>query len=317
MQAPTWLPYRLRSRWDQMRIDRALRGLERTAPLSASAAADADAEIYMLLCRRDVRLGVLALKSLLRFREARFAVTLTDDGTVGAARRQWIDRHVENSRWLPRFGEQPALQDAFQVRPHLHALYGSRFHMICKLLYPVVLPRCDRVLLLDSDTAFFRRPETVLDWACGRAPYAYYLHDVPEKEKTVPERVKETLRGIAERARPDGYRWSLDFYFFNAGLLLFRPADYDLDIAEAYLAWRSEAPERLFQGMQAIWFGDWTREQTCHLLTFATMAYPVRPLGEEYHLGACTETVFNHFMRDYVVQSHTLRRLQRLIEELE
>ena len=83
-QAPTWLPYRLRNAIDQARINAALKIVDRTRPYPAVDHADADAQISMLMCKRDLRLGVVALKSLLRFDDVRLAASFINDGTITA-----------------------------------------------------------------------------------------------------------------------------------------------------------------------------------------------------------------------------------------
>ena len=51
---------------DQTRILTAARPLHQTRPYPAAGLKQADAEVHMLLCRRDLKIGVLAIKSLLR-----------------------------------------------------------------------------------------------------------------------------------------------------------------------------------------------------------------------------------------------------------
>ncbi len=310
------MPYRLRSMWDQLRIHRALRELEHTAPLPAASGEEADAEVHVLVCRRDAWLTVLALKSLLRFEGVRLAVTLTDDGSLGRTQRDRLSRHIPGCRWLPRYCDQPALAEALRTRPRLERLYGSEFHMIAKLLHPVLLSRCSRVIQLDADTAFFREPEQLFGWARGEEPAAYYLHDVPEKEATVPPEVRLALGEVAGAMPAGSGGWSLAYCYFNAGLLLFRPEQCQLDRAEAFLRWRRERGGALREGLPAIWFGDWTREQTSYLAMFAGMTPPARPLDACYRLAGEPFGVFNHFMRDYLVLPATLRRLEELVAEL-
>ncbi len=302
--------------WDQLRVQRALRGLEDTAPLPAASGGEADAEVHVLVCRRDAWLTVLALKSLLRFEGVRLAVSLTDDGSLSRDQRERIERHVPGCRWLPRYCSEESLAEALRTRPQLHSLYGSEFHMIAKLLHPVLLSRCPRVIQLDADTAFFREPEQLLGWACGEEPAACYLHDVPEKEATVPPEVRAALGEVAAAMPAGSGGWSLDYCYFNAGLLLYRPEQCQLDRAEAFLRWRREQGNRWREGLGAIWFGDWTQEQTSYLAMFAGMSPAARPLDGCYRLAGEPFGVFNHFMRDYLVLPATLWRLEELVAEL-
>jgi len=100
-QAPNWVPYRIRARWDQWRIDRAVSGLADTRPTPAIDPDAADAELFLQVCRRDLRITPVAVKALLRF-GPRLAVTFMDDGTLAEADREWVNTHVPNARWLAR-----------------------------------------------------------------------------------------------------------------------------------------------------------------------------------------------------------------------
>jgi hypothetical protein len=314
--APHWLPWRWRNRWDQYRVDSAIRDLDRTPPMPAAAPAAAQADVQMLVCRRDLRMSVLALKSLMRFAPGQLAVTLTTDGSLSTADQAWADRHVPGCRWLPRHLPEQTLAPVLEGRPHLRALYGSPFQLVCKLVHAFAQPACDRVIVLDPDTAFLAAPRLLLDWVAGGDPHAYYMHGAPGKEDAVPGQVRDGFAEIAARAGAAPGQWRLDNHFFNSGLLLFRTAQCNLDQAEAYLRWRTERGEGIWDGERGIWFGEWTREQTAFLVMYALMDPPSRPLPEGYHLGPLREGGFNHFLREYMVHPDTLRRMGRLVAEL-
>ena len=313
IQAPQWLPFRVRERWDRTRINAALRGLERTGSLSAREPADAAAEVHMLLCHRDVRLGVLALKSLLRFSEARMAVSLTADGSVSAEERAWIDRHVPGCRWLPRYSDDSRLAAALETRPRLAQLYRSSYHPLCKLLHPAVLARCERVIVVDPDTAFFRRPDRLLEWSEGRGQPAWFLHDHQDEAANVPAATREAFAELQALVTPPGRSWSMPYYFFNSGLLAYRPDQCDLDLGERYLQWRTTAAARYRTGKPDLWFGDWTPEQTIYQLIFARMEPAAQPLGDDYHLGGDAGHTFNHFLAYYLRRESSLRMLRGLM----
>jgi hypothetical protein len=316
IQAPAWLPYRWRDRWDQSRVVHALRRLDTTAPLPARLPAEADAEVHVLLCRRDLELGLLTLKSLLRAQDLRLAVTLTDDGSLSATDRAWVSEHVPNSLWLPRRVPDVERSEALRAFPRLATLYAGSYHPICKLLHPLLLGRCERTIVVDPDTAFFKPSPFLEEWTRGGGT-AWYLHDAPEKERQVPDVVRQAFADLANRLTAKAGRpWRLDYYYFNSGLLFYERSRCDLALAEEFLAWRETAPRALWEGTPGIWFGDWTPEQTAYLVLFAMMDPASRPLAAEFNLGNAPDTVFNHFMRHYVVQADTLRRLRRLVAAL-
>jgi hypothetical protein len=316
MQAPAWLPYRIRHDWDNARIRWSLRGLGKTRPRPATPLEDADAEAHMLLCRRDAGVAVLALKSLLRFGEARFAVTLTSDASLTEDQRRWIDHHVPGCRWLPRRVSDPRLEQYFLKNPRMRALYAGGYHPLCKLLHAALLSRKERVLVYDPDTAFFRKPDRILRWARGEDPHALYLHDHQDERIQVPPETRAAFTDLAKCCTPPGRHWQMDYYFFNSGLLAFRPDQLRLDLAERYLEWRVTAPREYLVNKPGLWFGDWTPEQTAYQIMFAVMDPPSQPLGDDYHLGGDPGHAFNHFLRHYLVKPASLRMLRDLIAQL-
>jgi hypothetical protein len=309
------LPYSVRQAWNGWRVRRALRGLDHTAPMPAADPSGAKAEVHLLLCKRDVQLTVLALKSLLRF-GVPLAVTLSEDGSVRPEERAWIDRHLPGCRWCPRIVDDPRMESALAGRPRLREVYHSRYHPICKLLHPALLARCPRVIVLDPDTAFFKRPDRLLAWVENEEPAACFLHDHQPEDKNVPRETREAFAELRVRLARPGRTWSMPLYFFNSGLLAYRPEQCDLDLAEGYIAWRAAAPERYTTGKPGLWFGTWTPEQTSYQLIFAWMDPPATPLGEEYRIGSPPGYTFNHFLWLQLVEPGSLVRLAELITHL-
>lgn len=307
---PGWVPYRVRNWFDNRRVASALRGLRDNPP--APVPTDAAVDVHMLLCRRDVAVGVLALKSLLRFRDFRATVSLTDDGSLSAADRAFVDAHIPGARWLPARSDDPAVRAALATRPRLAALYAGSFVLARKLIHPLTLGRAPRVLVLDADTATFRRPDELIRWANDDGPAARYLYDRRQPDDAIPLAVHSAF----DEMRPTGGSGQLPHLFFNSGLLALRPADFDLDIAERYLAWLDAAPPELKTGRPGIWFGPWTTEQTAYLWMTAALDPPAEPFGPEYGIGHGEPHTFHHFLRSGLLDPATLARLRALVREL-
>lgn len=316
-QAPTWLPYKVRTRVDQWRILNAVAALDRTKPYPVNKPDNADGEIHMLLCRRDVKLGVLAMKSLLRFKELRLAGTVTDDGSITPDQRKYVDHHVPGLRWLKWKQPEENIAKALSTRPALSDLYyKSTYEQIAKLVHPIVIPQAPRQIQMDSDTAFFQVPDTFVRFMKGDDKSPWYLHDHQDEKVAVPKEAQEAFAVFEKHALKPGKTWGLQHRFFNAGLLVYRPEHLKLDDAETYLAWRLAAPEKFTTGKAGIWFGKWTPEQTAYHVMYALTEPPPRPMGDDYHLGGQLGHTFNHFLRHYVVQAPVLNALRKLITEL-
>jgi hypothetical protein len=316
IQAPEWLPYRWRERWDQSRVLRALKGLDKTAPMPAAKPHEAPAEAHILFGRRDLELGLLAIKSLLHFTRVPLAVTCTDDSSLDARDRDWISKHIPGVRWLPRIVPEVRDSPVLKSFPRLSALYNGDFHMISKLLHPVMHARCERIIQIDADTAFFSPSPFLEDWA-RRGTGAWFMADIVEKEPGVPAEVRSAFDDLSRHlTAANGRTWTLERFYFNAGFLLYRPIDLDLTHAEGFLEWRTTAPASLQSGPAGIWFGDWTREQTAYLAMFALAQPAGKALGHDFSLGFAPDCAFNHFMRHFVVQPNTLTRLRALVGSL-
>lgn len=315
-QAPHWLPYGLRSWVDQCRINRALRCLDQTRPYPAVPPQKAQAEVHMLLCKRDLRLGALALKSLLRFDEVRFAVSVTSDGSLNPKDRAWFDGHIPGCRWLDWPMRDARLDRLLGPWPRLAAVYRSDFQMIAKLLHPILLARCPRVVQIDSDTAFFKPPDRILEFCRGDDARPLYLHDHQDEAKVISATVQQAFADLETSMLSGQQSWRLPHRFFNAGLLVYRPDQMDIAVAERYVGWKEDAPQPYTTGRLNIWFGSWTLEQTCYHVMYALADPPPEPLGDEYHLGGQPGHVFNHFLRHYLVRDTTLAMLRGLICQL-
>jgi hypothetical protein len=318
-QAPTWLPYRLRNAIDQARINAALKIVDRTRPYPAVDHADADAQISMLMCKRDLRLGVVALKSLLRFDDVRLAASFINDGTITGADRRYVDHHGPNATWQTwKNTSDPRLDEAFAQYPNLKALYFSDYEPSAKLMHPLVLGRCDRVVQYDSDTAFFARPDRIIEFCRGDDAMPLYLHDHQDESQVIPPLAHEAFKSLHAYVAPDR-PWGIGHRLFNAGMIIYRRDQMDLSMAERYLEWLKTAPAKFTTGKPAIWFGPWKvggvpgREQTAYHVMCALADPPARPLGEHYHIGGNPGHTFNHFLRHYIVRKSTLNMLRDLI----
>jgi hypothetical protein len=309
---PRWVPYRLRDTWDSIRIDYHVNRIQQTAPVPVVSNHAAQAELFMQLCRRDLWMGVVACKSLLRHCPGLLHLTLIDDGSLSEDHRRSVASHLPGLRWLRAGDAIDPRSPVISGRPHLAALPATGFVLAPKLIYPSVYARSNKVIILDPDTVFLARPESLLQWIAGGAE-ALYLHDHQRDERgDAPGLFRSQLLKLQPLLAP-GRRWRLDHYYFNSGLLAFQPSALDFDIAERFLAWLESADPELKTGACRVWFGSWTPEQTCYMLMFAYLDPPAVPFGREYRIGDAEGGTFCHFLRDGLVKNSSLRILERFV----
>jgi hypothetical protein len=271
-------------------------------------------EIHVTLCRRDVRLAAVSLKSLLRFTPA--SLCLTDDGTLTTEDRRYLSGHFPGARWMERRDRDPRVAEAVIRRPALRRFYEGELPMAAKLLHPVAAADGERVIVLDPDTAFFRRPDRLLRWiAQGGGPL--YLFDRSKNSAMhCGDEARETLERLGEAVDPRASLDRLPHLFFNSGLLACTPGSLDLDVADAFLAWWEQQPAELRTGNAGIWFGPWTREQMAYAVMLAAADAAGEAFGAEYHIGFDPGAVFNHFLGCNVARRDVLACLSDFAERL-
>jgi hypothetical protein len=311
------LPFRVRNYLDQRRIDRAVSSVLSSPAMSCNRADDADFEVHILLRRCDVRCAILALKSLLRFKEVKTAVTITDDGSLRNRDKKLVDSHIGDVRWLPRYSIDNVLASALEPFPHLNALYRTDFHMIAKLVHPIVLGRCEAMVAMDADVAFFDYPQVMIEWAKQPTAPGLYLHDSENRNKEVAwcgEMFNEVAAGNSQLFK----RRELGHWFFNAGLLCYLRSACQLAAAEQFLKWRASDAVRRFDGanLASVWLGEWTREQSAYMCMFMAMEGQPLPLPDEYRIGGAPWGAFHHFLRSGLCTEAVQARLYELAKTI-
>lgn len=147
-----------------------------TAPLPVAATAAA-AEVHQLMGHRHVGMGLWSLKSLVRTAASNLGVVIHDDGSLDEADRallnqqlpgvRIITRDEADARMQERLADYPACR-SFRfgeviVRNHRGQSYNM-FIMSLILFDMNLLTDCDKIIILDADVLFFRRPDIIANW---------------------------------------------------------------------------------------------------------------------------------------------------------
>jgi hypothetical protein len=232
------LPWRFAKALDAHN-DAALRGkyrewLDETPP--APAASEPKAEVHQLLGHRHVGMGAWSLKSLLRASEAPLAVTVHDDGSLSAEDVAFLKKHIPGVRVILRAEADEKMRDALQDLPACASFRfgevpvtnhrGQTYNMfiMALILFDMPLFACsDKIIILDADVLFFRRPDVIVDW----------LSDNDNVQTLY------SVEGFRPIKQPDG-----SFQYgekvartLNSGLLcLTKSQVYDIDKVESWVA---------------------------------------------------------------------------------
>lgn len=216
--------------------------LERTPPVPAQADAPA-AEVHQLLGHRHVGMGLWSLKSLVACADAGLGVVIHDDGTLSDAdmrlmRQQLpgvriIQRSEADARVREQLADYPACQSfrfgEVRVTNHRGQSYNM-FIMSLILLDMNLLTDCNKIIIIDADVLFFRRPDVIVEWARDAADHRALF----SVEAYKPKREAGGTLSFGPKAA----------HTLNSGLLcLTKSAFYDLDKIEQ---WVSENPDLMY-----------------------------------------------------------------------
>ena len=200
-----------------------------TAPLPTDPAAEV--EVHSLVCHRDVDLYLIAVKSLLRFHPA-LAVAVHDDGTLTAADRELILRHLPGVEVIGRAAADAVVTEALRRWPECLRFRAARVNSFQVFDYNL-LARRSRLISLDSDVLFLREPEEMLEWLAAES------RDVLYNQEPEGTQIGRTLRRLGIPCHGD----------LNSGFLAYPRDMVDYGLVEASLVrLRGEAKGGYAQG---------------------------------------------------------------------
>ena len=121
---------------------------------------DSRRELHILVCKRDMNMSLVAVKSFLRF-YSQIKVVIHDDGSLSERDLLTFRYHLVGARVISRHEADLALlavlpDDIFQARKE-HVL-------LMKVIDFNYFSNAEKMVLLDSDIIFIREPEEAIDW---------------------------------------------------------------------------------------------------------------------------------------------------------
>ena len=232
-----FLPWRVRTYLEQRQLESRRRRydklIEETPPYAAEGDGS-DFEVHSLLGSRHVGMCLWSIKSLLHHAQRPFSIVLHDDGSLSLQDIEKLKRHLPGVRVIRKADAdtliRPMLSPWKAVEAYRFGTLGdtdySRSMSIfaIKLLDFNLLTAASRILVLDTDVLFFRRPSELLDWVDNKSEaqcmYCY--------EDYAPVRNRAgVIAGFERKAAPSCY--------FNSGLICFDKPVMDLSALDSWL----------------------------------------------------------------------------------
>ena len=163
------------------RIDTALRDkyrewLLQSPPVPANASAPR-AEVHQLLGHRHVGMGLWSLKSLLATADVGLGAVIHDDGSLTDEDIRLMQEQLPGVRIIPRVEADVQVRTRLEGYPACKSFRfgevlvsnhrGQTYNMFIMslILFDMnLLTDCDKIIILDADVLFFRRPDIIADW---------------------------------------------------------------------------------------------------------------------------------------------------------
>lgn len=154
--------------------------LQQTPPIPVVESAP-NAEVHQLLGHRHVGMGLWSLKSLVKSAAAGLGVVVHDDGSLTSEDVSLMRQHLPGIRIITRTDADERMRAALAKYPACTSFRfgdvpvtnhrGQSYNMFIMslILFDInLLTDCDKIIILDADVLFFRRPDIIADWALDR-----------------------------------------------------------------------------------------------------------------------------------------------------
>jgi hypothetical protein len=255
----------------------------------------------MLVGKHHLFAAVASLKSffLTSALAPQVGLTFHLDATMRPRHERFLARHFPGAATVPFGASNARLQSIINKRPFCREF--SHGHVFApKLLKVPAFCRAERVILLDSDTFFYLPPSAIIRWVTGASDAPTYL-DAGLVPHAPLYRAYEELSGyLGADCRK--------FCYFNAGLLLFRPARVDFDLVERFLEYQAKWPN--------VHIGGWCLEQAAYMVNYASWPGALALGPPDYTCGVVPGRVFAHFLGSNYYLPPTLIHLRAQLAKI-
>ncbi|MBX9697302.1 MAG: hypothetical protein K2X53_04370, partial [Alphaproteobacteria bacterium] len=125
-----------------------------------------DFSLHMLLCNRDLEMGICAAKSFQLANQRSFVFTFHEDGSLSREQILLIEKHFPSSRIIRR---KEADQELEKKYSGYHSLlqWRASFVLALKIVDVFHYATSPRIIFVDSDVLFFDSSEELLKSPCN------------------------------------------------------------------------------------------------------------------------------------------------------
>lgn len=236
-------------------------------------------EVHTLTSEQDLVSTLWSLKSFYHFCELRPKLTIYEDGSLNNDSKSILSEHFLNCQIIRRDRFHHDMEDF--LKAHKSSLKYSKlksFYCALKFFGPMYYTKSERLLYLDSDVLFFKKPNEILKYIENGIPF--YMSDYQ-----------------------DAYSYPLDFLqnLLNAGLTHKINAGL-FHLAKRDFADNMELVESYFKKIPETGNNDWRVNRHEQTLTAMLLSKANGvPLSNVYQISeepVTDKTISHHFVND-------------------
>lgn len=179
-------------------------------------------EVHSLTSHKHLYFYLWSIKSFLLSNNLNPSVVVHDDGTLTKEDIKKLNWHLAGVIIVTKKQADRQVLPLLKNHPSCYK-YRSEQKFAKKVFDILLLANSQKIMILDSDVLFFKKPTEIINWAENRVCEMRYNHDPFDTERNIHTRLKKDL----EVEYPIGY---------NSGLQCLSKEILDVDFLEDYLS---------------------------------------------------------------------------------
>ena len=259
-----------------------------------------DTGIHSAVPHRYLLAYLIAIKSFLQYYPD-ITVFVHDDGSLTAEDKDLIRAHVNGAVIIDRAAADLRFDD--RVKDQFLAKVRSSYTSYLKLFDPTLVSEKRRIIIVDTDTLFLKKPTAIIDWAAkGGSPWYHRVHQGKMKVSVgvfegltqlqdvhIQALITQDLGSINEELGRN-YQFMPGF---NSGFIGYENGTVNFEeLRKLFLVLHARFSDRIFR---------WGAEQTTHGLVLGSRGAYALPL-EDYmvytqaNADSAPKATFIHFI---------------------